>query len=282
MNNVAGSVALNLVIEVIKIVISILKMNIIDVNYIQKEYNMKNYNTIIKELNLEDEKIINCYHYGSYVYNTHTEKSDFDFIIIYKNDNNEILELNKRNNVNYENINANNQSDGIWSKDEQIQATIYSHSKFIEMIKEHKIEALESIFLNNKYKLKETIDYKKYFELDLDKLRRSISAVCSNSYVKCMKKMTREHLKDTVRPKSYYDYIGKKSLFHSLRIGMYGIQVAKCGKINDYIKLNNKYTTMTLWDEINTFKTWEELKNKYQNYANNIRSEFRIVAPLKK
>ena len=86
--------------------------------------------------------------------------------------------------------------------------------------------------------------------------------------------------KDRIRPQSYYDYIGKKSLFHSLRISHYGIPIAKHGKIKDFINLDDKYTTITLWNEINSFKTWDELKNKYQQYANDLRSEFRILAPL--
>jgi hypothetical protein len=29
------------------------------------------------------------------------------------------------------------------------------------------------------------------------------------------------------------------------------------------------------------YNTWDELKEKYQELANNLRSEFRLVAPLK-
>jgi len=223
---------------------------------------------LAKSLLLDEDKIINCYMFGSRVYQTYNGNSDYDYIIIYKNDNNEILDINNRNKVDVAN---NEQADGVCNETLKIQATIYSHHEFIEKINLHNIDVLECIFLDDKYKLKETIDYKKHFNLDLDLLRRYISGVCSNSFVKAKKKIKNEH-----------HYIGKKSMFHSLRIAHYGIQIAKCGYIIDYINLDEKYNTITLYDEIMKFETWEELNDKYKQYANNLRSDFRLLAPLNK
>lgn len=81
------------------------------------------------------------------------------------------------------------------------------------------------------------------------------------------------------------DYIGKKSLFHSLRIADFGIQIAKEGKITSFTKpysknlVNESY--MSLLNDVMSLNTWDELKEKYQNIANNLRTEFRILAPLK-
>jgi len=230
---------------------------------------------IANELNLEENKILNCYHFGSYVYETNNINSDYDFIIVYENSNNEIYDINIINNVH--NL-TNEQADGVWNKSENIQATLYSKEQFIKY--NHKINILECLFLPDKYKIKETIDFLFYFILNIDLLRRNISAVCENSWVKCKKKMTVEYNNDRTNTQEYYNHIGKKSLFHSLRIGLYGIQIAKYGKIIDYINLNNKYTTMSLWDEINQLNTWEKLKNKYQPIANDIRTQFRLLAPL--
>ena len=128
------------------------------------------------------------------------------------------------------------------------------------------------MFIKDEYKF-ETINFD--FELDLDSLRRSISAIASNSWVKSKKKIAiNEH------------YIGKKSLFHSLRIVDYGIQISTEGKIVSFTKtystILEKYGTyeLLLW-EIMSLNTWEELKEKYQEIANKLRTEFRIVAPIK-
>jgi predicted nucleotidyltransferase len=43
--------------------------------------------SLIKELDLDDDRITNIYNYGSWVYGTNHEKSDHDFLIVIKNEN---------------------------------------------------------------------------------------------------------------------------------------------------------------------------------------------------
>jgi hypothetical protein len=75
--------------------------------------------------------------------------------------------------------------------------------------------------------------------------------------------------------KDYSPYIAKKSLFHSLRILIEGIQIAKYQKIIDYSQANY------LWEEIvnNKVNDWSYYKEKYQPLYNKLNSEFRIYAP---
>ena len=156
----------------------------------------------------------------------------------------------------------------------ELNATLISPKHFQEMLNNHRIDAMECFFLREDWK-HESIKFD--FNLNLDQLRRSISAVSSNSWVKCKKKMSQGD-----------DYVGKKSLFHSLRIADFGIQIAKEGKIVSYTKpytelLSDKYETFSsLLGEIMFMSTWEELKSQYQEIANNLRTEFRIVAPIEK
>src|SRR5437764_9853414 len=141
------------------------------------------------------EQIIVVYKYGSTVYGTHNHKtSDNDYIVVVK-------------------------GDGEFSYDVKDidDYHVYSESAFIKKIEEHHIAILECIFQH------EHDPYVKHFRLDKEKLRRSISAISSNSFVKCKKKLAEDDV-----------YIGLKSLFHSLRILMFGIQIAKTGKIYDY------------------------------------------------
>lgn len=183
------------------------------------------------------EKILKTYQYGSRVYGCHTKESDYDFIVVVESD--DKFEYS----VSYSNSDF----------------SVYSEPLFIEMIKEHKIHILECIFQNK------NDNYLKYFELDKEKLRRAVSSVASNSFVKCKKKMNQGDV-----------YIGKKSLFHSLRILGFGIQIALSGRIVDYTAYNHYYDKIISMDS----KDWTAYKKVFQPEFNKKKSIFRKVAPL--
>lgn len=184
-----------------------------------------------------DEPILELYSYGSRVYGCITEKSDHDYIIIVDSED-ENLEYS----VNLIAFNA----------------TVYSEKNFIKRIKAHEVNALECIFQSEKD------SYVKYFELDKEKLRRKFSGVASNSYVKCKKKI-----------RDGENYIGKKSMFHSLRILNFGIQIAKYGKIVNYASANIHHNT--LFDMSNN---WDEINSKFKPLYNAQKSLFKKLAPL--
>lgn len=196
------------------------------------------YEELHETRNNVDEKILKTYDYGSRVYGCHTEESDYDKIIIVESDNDNLYYS-----VDMANLNI----------------TVYSEGMFIKKIQEHRIDALECIFQ------KKDDPYLKYFELDKAQLRRAVSAVSSNSFVKCKKKLAQGDY-----------YIGKKSLFHSLRILGFGIQIALTGKIVGY-SYYNKYL-----DEIMSIDSndWEVFKEKYKPLYNRAKSNFKMYAPL--
>ena len=104
-----------------------------------------------------------------------------------------------------------------------------------------------------------------YFELNKELLRKQISAVSSNSFVKCKKKMLQGD-----------EYIGKKSMYHSIRILGYGIQIAKYGRIVNYEAYNFYYdVVMCKYD-------WEEIHEYFKPIYNSMKSEFKILAPIDK
>jgi len=188
---------------------------------------------LIKQKFSLNEKDISIYLYGSRIYGTNKENSDYDYLIINKKINNQEI------------------------KHKIVNLHLYTEEHFQEILNEHKIVALEVYFYNNINNF--------IFNLDLQKLRKSISEKASNSWVKCKKKLT-------VEQGEYY--IGIKSLFHSIRIIEFGIQIAKYGEIKDYSsanyileKLNSQYWT---WDEINEY--FKPIYNKKM-------SEFRELAP---
>lgn len=195
-----------------------------------------------KEFSVYDErekvehKIIKLYEYGSTVYGTATKDSDIDYIAVVESD--EDLLYCVRN--------------------EYCDYTVYSESMFIKAIKEHKASVLECIFQHD------NDEYRKYFELDTEKLRREFSTIASNSYVKCKKKLKEGDI-----------MIGLKSLFHSLRILVFGIQIAIVGRIADYSMANSYFDSI-----LEIGNDWDKLHLIFKPIHNSLKSSFKKYAPL--
>ena len=176
------------------------------------------------------------YDYGSRVYRTNSEKSDYDYIVVLLN------------------------NDGITSqeiRDENINIHFMNEIDFQAGLNNHKINILECYF-QNKHHFK--------FNLNLKLLREEISGKSSNSFVKAKKKIEVE--------KEYY--LGWKSLFHSLRIVNFGIQIASQGKIYDYSQSNNYWFDILSMNCYN----WEALRIKYKPIYNSLCTDLRKLAPL--
>ena len=178
--------------------------------------------------------------YGSRVYGTHTAKSDYDYIAVVP----ENRRADTGTEYNYDDLNIH----------------IYNRRDFQDQLNHHKIHTLEAFFHPDN---KLSCDFQ--FELQLPLLRDSISGKSSHSFVKAKKKIEVE--RDF--------YIGWKSLFHSLRILNFGLQIATKGKIFDYGLAN------AFWTEIIEAKEtdWSVLKERYQPIYNGLATEFRKHAP---
>lgn len=202
------------------------------------------YDLILKNFHLTDKEVINIYSYGSRVYGTHSESSDHDFIIIVNKDVHEF---------------------DLMSIDKKINVHLYSTDAFANQLEQHKIAALECFFLPTKFLLKNKLKFT--FDLNKEKLRSSISEKASHSWVKAKKKFEIEADRNI--------YIAKKSLFHSIRIIDFGIQIAKYNKIIDYSSSNN------IWEDIMTDpkEKWNHFENKFKLFFNSQMTEFRKLAP---
>lgn len=129
--------------------------------------------------------------------------------------------------------------------------------EFKEGIKICDIKCLEGLFIENKsfkFSFSDT-------EIDWSNLRSSIAQKSSHSWSKAHKKIKVEN--DIL--------IGQKSLFHSLRILKFGIQLAKNKKITDFTESND------LFFEIIKESSWEILKQNYKPVFNQFHSEFKSV-----
>jgi hypothetical protein len=119
------------------------------------------------------------------------------------------------------------------------------------------IKSLECLFSPHTNLPPELIDY-----VNWDNLRSSISQKASHSFVKAKKKFIDKEI-----------YIGQKSLFHSLRILMFGIQLSKHHKIVDFSEAN------IYFDDIMNTDDWNKLNLKYKPIFNRLNTEFRKVCP---
>jgi predicted nucleotidyltransferase len=209
------------------------------------------FDTIIKASGIHPSRVFNVYIFGSQIYGTANDKSDWDIIMV-----------------------ANNSVESTELRRGLFNIHVYTPNKFKADLDWHRINNLECIFAPDWARLKETIDFKKDFKLDLNKLRHATSHISSNSWVKCKKKL--------LVADEYYT--GIKSLFHSLRIPMFATQIATTGKINDFTCAN------WIWDKL-TFKdkpiylrsklkwSWDSLDKEFREVHNSILTDFRKNTP---
>ena len=189
---------------------------------------------------VDNPEVLNIYQYGSRVYNCFTDKSDYDYVVIVTDDYKPFV-------------------DNIESGDNHFN--FYKLSEWYDMVNRNTIETLECIFVDEKFRIKESIKFD--ITIDQVELRKSISKVCSNSYDKCRKKLIIE--------KDFAPYIAKKSLWHCIRILLFGIQCAKYRKITDYTEANKFYKDIVL----NENNNWDYYKTNWHVFCNNLRTEFR-------
>lgn len=206
----------------------------------------------IKEHMDLDAVAFSCY--GSQVYGTMTDKSDEDRVVVVPDKYSDYLDKHTNGIFEYR------------DPDYPVSDRQYmSESTFIKRIKDYDIMSIECLFCEHSYGMEK---FSKYFIKNNWKIRESFCNVASNSWVKAHKKMTVEKDLDV--------YKGQKSLFHCLRILMFGAQLCKYGKIVDFSQAND------FWNDIYynmKDASWEEYKAKYKPIYNKLHSELVKLAP---
>lgn len=123
----------------------------------------------IKILELvSDPRIYNVYILGSYLYSSNNSKSDVDYLMITSDDFGK-----NRETIKYDN---------------NIDVAFYSNSTWIDLCVNADIKSLEVKYIPSDFIIKETKKYE--ISSDIIDIRKSISAVVSNSWVKGKKKLT--------------------------------------------------------------------------------------------
>lgn len=200
---------------------------------------VKNINTkeIISLTGIHPLKVKNVYLYGSRVYGTAEEQSDYDFIVV-ASSLNEATEIRKKN----------------------FNIHIHTPDKFRKDLFDHDIKSFECIFAPDFARLQEKVQYNdKNFILKPKQLKYKLMSQSFWSFKKAKKNIN-----------GVDDYIGLKSLFHSLRILDFGIQILKYGTIKDFSSAN------WIWNEIkDSEEDWEVLKERYLPIKVKMEKEFK-------
>jgi hypothetical protein len=192
---------------------------------------------------ITDNNVLNIYQFGSRVYESHNKDSDYDYILIAKE----------------------------YFDPKDINIHVHTIENFQQLLDNHDIQTLECYFLPDKYILK--YNYSNFtFILDKSKLRTSISTISSNSWVKGKKKL--------IVQGDYDVNLAIKSLYHSLRIINFGIQIALHGKIIDYTSYNYILTDLRkLAEQYQSVELWNAIDTKYRELYNKSRTHFKKLCP---
>jgi hypothetical protein len=183
----------------------------------------------------------NVYLVGSRLYDTNRVDSDYDYICVFE--------------------------DNIFYQSPSTNIHLFTKEMFQLKIDNHYINVLECLFT---IPIKQESIFK--FQLNRQKLRQSISTITSNSWVKGKKKL--------IVLADYDLMIGIKSVFHSLRILDYGIQIAAYGKILEYSSIN--YVLYDLFELSKSYEhdeLWNKIDEKYRKTFNSLSTQFKVLCP---
>lgn len=190
---------------------------------------------IVSESKIHPSRVKNIYTFGSRVYGTFSENSDWDFIMI-----------------------ANTPNSTVEIKSGMFNIHVMTQEQFLNSLKNHHSGCIECILSPDKFRIKEDLNFD--FKFNLPSLRHSFSHISSNSWIKAKKKIEQN------------DYhTGIKSAFHSLRIPLFGIQIVKYGKIIDFTESNFVYER--LMSKRNW--TFDEIDYEFRTLRDKILSDFR-------
>lgn len=170
---------------------------------------------------VKDEDVLNVYHYGSFVYETNDYKSDNDYIVVVKNGG------------------LNNQEFKMCGND----IFFLSEDTFQKHLNEHKIKALECLFLPKEFIILERKKFK--FSLNKNILKAYLLEKSDDSY-------------NIAKEKEFHTREGLKSLMHSLRILAFGIQICLKGKIEEF-KFSKEFEELKKSPELYFWKEKKKL-----------------------
>lgn len=202
----------------------------------------------MKKYNTKGQPPFRHLNYGSHVYGLTNHLSDVDYMVLHIDPTYQLQDYPE--------------DVDVWTLDQ-----------FKENLDEHNLKALEVYFyyFDTFYNV-----FEMEFKLNKDKLRRSVSATCSNSYVKAKKKMRQGD-----------KYIGLKSYWHCIRILTMFTHLAKYKHFNPssfskklYDIYHNIMACMNLPHEGDELIHLLDKEYHYRQRLKDLQHEFRLLCPL--
>ena len=202
----------------------------------------------MKQYNTKGQPPFRHFRYGSSVYGLTNELSDIDYMVLHIDPTYQLHEYPE-------------------------DVDIWTLEQFQDKLDAHDLKALEIYFhyFDTFYNY-----YEMNFKLNKDKLRRSVSATCSNSYVKAKKKLIQGDI-----------YLGLKSYWHCIRILTMFTHLAKYQHFNPanfkekleviYLTILQYKTSTLAGDKI--FSLLENTHD-YRQLLKTLQHDFRMLCPL--
>jgi len=184
---------------------------------------------IIEIIKIHPLKVKNIYMFGSRVYGTANEFSDYDFIVL-----------------------ASSMMEKQEIRHKEYNIHVHIPSVFLDGLKEYQMQYLECIYAPQDAKIQEKLVLPdKTFQLKPDMLVYKGMAQSYNSFNKAKDKIIDGDL-----------YRGTKGIFHSIRILQFFHQIIENGKITDFSSANDIWN-MLKEDYDNEVSDWKYYKEKY-------------------
>lgn len=191
-----------------------------------------NLDTLITTLNLNVSEILNIYQFGSRVYGTATQSSDWDFVIVVQNSSDKIpSNMNGFTEIHSKNITGN----------------IYHLSRFQKRIDDNELQAFMCVFLDKKHKWMEKVQFSP--KILYRKLLLSVYKEASRHF--------------HGRAQKYWKsdpHKSKKFIIHAIRDLLFGMQIVEFGKIVDYTAANRYFREILSENQTE----WNYYRDKYE------------------
>ena len=184
-----------------------------------------NIEEIVELTKLHPLKVRNIYLFGSRVYGTNNDSSDYDVLVTATN-------LLAKQQVFTDKYNIH----------------VHVPSVFEDNLRAHDIISLECMWAPDFAKLQQKVDYSKKFVLDRSKLKAKILTQSHDAWHKAKMALNES---DVLR--------GHKRIGHSFRILVFGLQILEHGMIVDFSANNKLYNEVSSSDEYE----WDYFKEKY-------------------
>ena len=190
---------------------------------------------IIELAGVHPLKVKNIYVFGSRVYGTATADSDYDIIVVANS-------MDEKREVVYKDLNIH----------------IHTPDKFIRDLKQLDMHNLECIFAPEGAKILEKVNYvDANFKINPDQMKYAAMSQSFNRFHTAKVKILDGDF-----------HRGIKSLFHSLRILLFSMQILRNGRIDDFSEANKFWADIKIDIQLtknitNEEEMWRYFKDKY-------------------